>query len=832
MNNTYSPTAICALLLVAVGTAAQQPAPNPFLSPQASVHYAPDRAYDLKNVTLDLKVDYQNKLITGVVQNTISPFQDHLKTVILNCGVSLKVDSCSVNGVNASFTHEGDILKIVPASPLPAGKIAIVKTAYTGGGKHKNTGIMADGGVHWITSNGGDSVREGFWTQGEPEVNRDWLPTWDYPNNLATSETRTTVPSNWTVIGNGTLKSNTLSADGKWRTFDWQMTLPHATYLISLVGGPLDVKTVQWRGIPVMFVGPKGTAGLLDDSFGDTPDMLSFYSDILGVKYAWPKYAEDAMFDFGGGMENVSATTLPADALTDKREGFRNMASLNAHELAHQWFGDLVTCRDWGNIWLNESFATFFQALYFEHSRGANAYAQEIHGDMMGYIGESKRYKHPLATNMYPNADAMFDGHTYPKGGAILHTMRRYLGDTLFFGGLKHYLTTYQHTPVVSADLCRAMTDATGVNMERFFNQWIYSPGHPVLDYTWSWDNIKRQASVTVHQKQDTKDGTPIYNIDARVAIIKDGVVTLAPVALSKVDETFPLYTTGAKPDAVILDPDHDFLREIPDLHWSASELPVIVRFAPSPIDRTEAMRMMLAHSPSDQDVETAVAALKGDTAQFPVFPIYNELISLKRPGLRPFYRQELTHASLSRRTKAIQGLTQLPEDPADTERMRALVSDTQPYAVITGAIGALHTWNAPANKDIFLKAASMYSLRESIRSSAYAILLEQKASELPDILVKDAAKSNRDVLRLLAIEYMGKLDTGETKSREALANALQDKKGEIVLRSAAAFVNRKDRSALTELRNIKSSLPANASEALSNGISEDIKALEKLPQP
>src|SRR6516225_10031962 len=248
----------------------------------------------------------------------------------------------------------------------------------------------------------------------------------------------------------------------------------HATYLISLVGAPLDIKRSSWRGVELIYAVPKGKRHLIDDSFGDTPDMLSFFSGTLGVKYPWPKYAQSAMYDHPAGMENVTAATLGAHGLTDKRRGFRTMSGANAHELAHQWFGDLLTCKDWGHLWLNEGFATFFRYLYVEHSRGKDAYAHEIEGAMQSYFQESRRYKRPLATNLYPDKEAMFDAHTYQKGAAILHTMRRYLGDQAFFVGLRQYLTRYRHMPVDSHDLCEAMTEATGVNLEPFFDQWIY----------------------------------------------------------------------------------------------------------------------------------------------------------------------------------------------------------------------------------------------------------------------------------------------------------------------------------------------------------------------
>ena len=828
LHRTLCPSSLFAVIVLACASSviAQAPPPNPFLPPQASLHYAPDREYDLKHVILDLKVDYSTRTFRGTVENQIVPFKDGLAEVSIHCGKNLDVESCSVNGAAAGFTRVNDLLKIKPEQPLVAGKLASVVTRYNGGEKKVNNGFMADSGFHWIKPNGGVKTRVGFWTQGEPDLNREWIPTWDYPNNLATSETRTTVPADWYVVGNGTLKSNTLNADGKTRTFDWQMPIPCATYLISLVGGPFDMKTVPWRGIPVMYVVPKGEGGLIDDSFGDTPDMLSFYSDILGVKYCWQKYAEDAMYDFGGGMENVSATTLQESALTDKRSGFRDMASLNAHELAHQWFGDMLTCRDWGHIWLNESFATFMQALYFEHSRGPNGYAYEISNDMQEYIGESKRYKRPIATDMYPDADRMFDGHTYPKGASVLHTLRRKLGDKLFFAGLKHYLETYQHTPVVSADLCRAMTDATGVDCEPFWQQWIYSPGHPVLDYTWNWDDTAGKLKLTVKQTQDTKDGTPVYALNATVGVVCGGKLERRTVSLSKAEETFTV-DVSSKPDAVILDPDYDFLREIPNLHWSAAELPAIVRYAPNAVDRSEALNRMLAGTPSDEAVRTAVEVLSADNGQFPAFPTTSRLGDLKRADLRTFFRAQTAHPDFNRRTDAINALAKLPSDPADSELLRKLVNDSQPYSVVEAALTTLSSWDPAGSRALVFEVTNMPSRHETLRGTAYKILVDTKAPETVGILIRAAAPGNSIEQRQKAIEYMGKLDRDEERTREELGKALHDQYGSVVLAAAQAFGARKDTSALTELRLVHSKPPADSPDWIVTGIADQIKALE-----
>jgi len=488
-----SATAAAAVALTPGRAEAQQP--NPFQPPQARVQYAPDRDYDLKHLKVRLRVDYGKRAIEGVAANTLAPLRGPLREVRLHCGKELAVTGCAVNGVKADHTRDGEFLVVlVPGVPIPRGRDAVVTVTYTGG-KGQGGSFGAGGGFHWIGSSPTyDKSREGFWTQGETGYNRTWVPTWDYPNDFATTESITTVPAHWSVVGNGVPVSDTLDKGGKTRTVHWRMTQPHATYLLSLVGGPLDIKKSVWRDVPLWYVVPKGRASLIEPSFSDTPQMLEFFSQATGVKYPWPKYAQNAMHEFGGGMENVSSTTLGANALTDARQGYRNMSGLNAHELAHQWFGDLVSCRDWGNTWLNESFATYFQNLYFEHHQGKNAYDRGIDGAMAGYLREARRYKRPLATNLYANPDRMFDSHAYPKGATVLHTLRRQIGDAAFFGGIRRYLEKNRHQPVETEDLCRAITEASGINVEPFFDQWVYKPGHPVLDYSWTWDEAKKQA--------------------------------------------------------------------------------------------------------------------------------------------------------------------------------------------------------------------------------------------------------------------------------------------------------------------------------------------------
>lgn len=708
---------------LAHGQQTQAPPPSPFAPPQAKIQYAPDRDYDLLHIALDMNIDYAKLAFRATVTNTLAPLRDGLATITFHCASNLNVEACELDGQKATFKRDGDTLKISAMQPLARAKPVRVIVRYSASGEKID-------GFRWVKPTSTEPYRVGFWTAGQPDHNRGWLPTWDYPNDFATTEARVTVTADWYVFGNGTLKSNSLDESYKTRTFHWQMEQPHATYLFSLAAGLFDIKTAEWRGVPLTYAAPKGKGHLIDNTFDETPEMLSFYSDLLGVKYPWPKYAQFAVYEFGGGLENISATIYGEGFLADKRRGVRTSSGVVAHELAHQWFGDLVTYKHWGELWLGEGFAIFFgQGLYAEHWRGKADYDHQIEGSSQGYFSESRRYKRPLSTNLYDKPGAMFDSHSYAKGGVILHTLRRYLGDKVFFHGINHYLTKYRNTPVDSHDLCDALTEATGINLEPFFDQWIFKPGHPALDYTWTWDEAKKEVVLTVKQTQDTKDGTPIYDLNASVGMISGGRVTREKAKIDKAEQTIRIVSPG-KPDAVLLDPDHDFLREIPVLHWAAAELPHILKHAPNAVDRQEAMKKLLEGTPTDASVQAVVEALRADTGQFPVFRSLERLGELNRADLRPLLREQITHPALGRRAQGIRVLSKLPKDQADIQSLRSLVNDQEPYAVVRAAVQTLREWDAPGNRDIFKKSIQVTPPDDPTRLIAFDGLARADAAE------------------------------------------------------------------------------------------------------
>jgi aminopeptidase N len=687
---------------------------SPFAPPNAKMHFALDRTYDLQHVKIDLDVDYPSRKFTGTVVNTVAPLRSGLTELMFHAGKGLVITSVTMDGQPVQSRREGRML-YVATTPTTRGKALKIAIKYWAKDT-KASPFGGEGGFHWIQTRG----NVGFWTQGESEYNSEWVPTWDYPNDFTTSETSVTVQSDWEAISNGILLSSKPSPDGKKKTFSWRMDQPHATYLLTAVGGPFDVKRDKWEGVDLWYVVPKGKGNLIDNSFGDTKDMLGFFSKKLGVKYPYAKYAQNAMNDFGGGMENISATTLGAGSLTEAKDGFRQMASLNSHELAHQWFGDLVTCKDWSDIWLNESFATFMQMAYFEHSRGKNSYDWQVEDAFRSYLFESRRYQRPISTKMYPNADAMFDSHTYPKGGVVLHMLRKKLGDEVFWGSLNRYLTNWKHTPVESAQLRRAFSEYSGLDAEHFWNQWIEKPGHPVLELAWKFEEGK--VAVTIKQIQNTQNGTPIYSTPIEVGIGDQNRLHVHTVQLSKQEETFTI-PSASVPTTVLLDPNHSLLREIPQLGWKPEELPYILRLAPNATDKQEALNRLCAGKMDANIIDAVSRALAADMGIGPAFRDASRLASLAVVELRSLWLQQLEHPNSIRRAHATVALSRLPSDPATIAKFRDLITDTQFTNVAVSAIEALAKWDGAGSKSLFEKALKIEDRNGKIKAAAQKAL-------------------------------------------------------------------------------------------------------------
>ena len=485
------------------------------VKPLPKLNYVRSRDFDTKHIALNLKFGWEKEQTFGVEEFTFSPLKPNFRVLNLDAGFMVFNSVKLKNGGVLKYSHDEkkENLRIeLDREYGVSDEITIVIDYQTKGGPAaRSLGFGGGGGLTFVQPTKDDPSRPWqIWAQGESEYNKYWFPSFDYPNDFRTTEMRATVKKPLMVIGNGELVST--KDNGATRTFHWKMDSPYTNYLTSIVVGEYAEVRGKYQDIPVSTYLYKGWKNQGAISVSRLPKMVKFFSEKLGVKYPYKKYAQTIAREFGGGMENITATTMTEGLIHDARtELDSDTDGLQAHELAHQWFGDYVTCRDWSEIWLNESFATYMDALFVEESKGKDAFLWENRGNQNAYYGAWRQgNRHPIVTKYYANPDAVFDTYAYPRGGAVLHMLRKQLGDKNFWRALGHYLKSNANQPVSTEDLRIAIEESTGQSMDAFFDQWLYKMGHPVFEVSKKYDATKKQLTMSIKQVQK-KDMTSLY---------------------------------------------------------------------------------------------------------------------------------------------------------------------------------------------------------------------------------------------------------------------------------------------------------------------------------
>lgn len=373
----------------------------------------------------------------------------------------------------------------------------------------------------WFAT-GEDGEVDQVWTQGECVDAHWWFPCVDHPGDRATSELLVHMPAGWVGVAAG--ERIGLSVEGDTRSERWRMATPHPAYLMTLCAGEFHVLEDEWDGVQLLALADPALAEYMPASFDETDEILAFFSELTGLRYPYPKYAQTCVHNFPfGGMENISATTLTEATLTDapgQLDGGSH--GLVAHEAAHQWFGDLLTCATWSEIWLNEGFATYLTHLYFEHSRGVDDFRIRMRDTQRGYmaadVGPARR---PTVHTVYRDPfDLFFDGKAYAGGASRLHLLRFLLGDEDFRAGVRRYVADNAGRSVTSADLQAAMESASGRELGTFFDEWVHSAGYPELEVRWAWDAALQRVELEVAQVQEPSRGTPdVFHLPVDVEI-------------------------------------------------------------------------------------------------------------------------------------------------------------------------------------------------------------------------------------------------------------------------------------------------------------------------
>lgn len=468
---------------------------------------------ELKHTKLKVNFDYQKEQMAGEEWLTASPYFYATNELTLDAKSMLIHEvALESNGKKSPLKYEykNDILKISLDKTYQKNQEYTVYIKYTARPNEvKQQGSMAINdakGLYFVNAQGQDpDMPTQIWTQGETESSSAWFPTIDKPNQKTTQEIYMTVPDKYVTLSNGILKDSQKEANGL-RTDHWVMDKRHATYLFFMGVGEYAIVKDKWKNVPVEYYIEKEYEPYAKQIYGNTPEMMEFFSKKMGYDYPWAKYAQISGRDYvSGAMENTTATLHGSDVLQKPGQLIdeNKWEDTIAHELFHHWFGDLVTAESWSNLTVNESFANYSEYLWNDYKYGKDHADYHQMMDVNMYIHNPADFKKNLVRFNYDSREDVFDLVTYQKGGGILHMLRNYLGDDAFFAGMQDYLKTYEYQNAEAHQLRLSFEKVSGKDLNWFFNQWYFGSGNPKINYTFTFEPVKKQVAVTINQTQE-----------------------------------------------------------------------------------------------------------------------------------------------------------------------------------------------------------------------------------------------------------------------------------------------------------------------------------------
>ncbi len=490
-----------------------------FALPGARAQYGPDKVVRVEHIDLHLTPDLANESLDGVCTTTVRALDEPVGRLTLDAvdlaisGVESRL-SDGAKGRDLRFSTRQDKLDIEFDPPIAAGEQAAFAVRYRVSKPRHGLFFVEPTAAH------PEKIAHA-WTQSQDQYARYWFPCFDYPHDKQPTSTTIVVPKGTFALGNGALVERR-DEDGR-TIFRYRQDVPHSTYLMTMVVGPF----VELRGedagknrVPILYYVLPGRDADGERAFGNTPKMVALFEERTQTAYPYARYSQIAVSEFiFGGMENTSATTQTDRTLHDEIAHIDFSSDpLVSHELAHQWFGDLLTCRDWAHAWLNEGFATFMEAVWREESLGYDEYVYDVFECLKTYLKEgAERYRRPIVCNTFRDPIEIFDRHLYQKSAAVLHMLRGELGDARFWRSVARYVEQNAQRSVETIDLVRAIEESTGRNLRAFFDQWIFREGHPQIEVRAAFDAERKVATLTIDQKQTVDAEHPPYAFDVEI---------------------------------------------------------------------------------------------------------------------------------------------------------------------------------------------------------------------------------------------------------------------------------------------------------------------------
>lgn len=526
----------------------------PAPSGSAERKYAPDRQIQVQHLQLDITPDFKARTIAGKAVMRFKPVVRPARELRLD-SVDLNIQSVSATESVHSWQVTDSQLIITFAEAVAPEKEVTLTIAYS---------AEPQQGLYFRTPEMG--YKQGdthLFTQGEAVQGRYWYPCMDTPNQMFTSEIICRVPKGMTAISNGRKISEAEDPNTGLTAVHWSQEKKHANYLISLLAGYFNKLEDNCHNIPLAFYTPPSEFQYASNSFRGTKEMVAFFEEETGMPYPWDKYDQVCVNDFvAGGMENTSVTTLTDGTLFSvDSENINDSEGLVAHELAHQWFGDLVTCKDWSHLWLNEGFATYYETLWSARRHGRDAMLYELYARARQITGIPNDTT-PIVRRTYDHPDEMFGYLVYPKAGWVLHMLRAELGDDLYRLCIKTYLQRHQFSNVVTDDLRAVVEQLSGRSFDQFFDQWLYHGHHPELEVSYSWDESAGLARVSIRQTQEVNANVLLFNIPLTVRFKGKFGTADKDIRVSNKQEDF-YFPLASAPEVVRVDPEYTLLASI-----------------------------------------------------------------------------------------------------------------------------------------------------------------------------------------------------------------------------------------------------------------------------
>ncbi len=680
----------------------------------ANDHYTRSHDYDLVHQRIVVSAfNWDSTSFEGSVTTTLIALRPGLDSVILDEGALLQnTRVADRRGSTLRTSRHGDTLVVFPDRPLRFGDTLVFTVAYHGK-------VESGRGLTYITNDGLPHRPQQIWSQGEDHDNHYWFPTYDFPNDKMSWEVVATVPMGDLAISNGRLVSNIVQ--GGTRTMTWRQDQPSATYLVSLIVAPLARIHDTWGTIPVDYYVYHEDSIKAWPLFHITPDMIDVYSRLTGVKYPWAKYAQTTVADFFGGMENVSATTL-IDPLPDAR-AYRDRPwyryILIPHELAHQWFGDYVTTENWANMWLNEGFAEFMPGQYWGERLGP-------HAEQDYYVDEYRQYQQIDRRRAMPLA-SLGSNNIYPKGALVLRMLKGYLGPERFWASIHDYLTRHALGTATSDDLRQAVLEATGENLDWFWDQWVYQAGYPQFAVSAAYDTAKAVLTLTVAQTQPDSlkaDSTglkftvpPVFRMPLTIRVGTQAGDVTQRVELNARQQTIVIPGVNAPPTMVVFDDGNAVLKSLAfdqPTAWLATQL----RRDADLWDRQWVIEQL-----SHRTADTAAAAALADAATHADYFLTRQqaveaLGDFPAALVLAAAEAAVRDTSAAVRGRAVQTLGKLGGVPALALVRDALAHDSS-YDVQAAALRALVLADSMQAHDLIAAGLAMASYQEAIQNAA-----------------------------------------------------------------------------------------------------------------